>query len=104
MRTWVRRTWFIGVDDGPAVLCTVGGQGLGFGICFASTGFIFGLRSGARAAVGFFVRLPVGLVVAFPAHQRVAFEPDCELAFFFLAVARLVIVRIVPAIGKENIL
>src|SRR5690606_759364 len=41
---------------------------------------------GGCTGIGFFVGLPVRLFIAVPANQGVAFEPDGELALFFLAV------------------
>src|SRR5690606_1355920 len=57
-----------------------------------------------RARVGLLEWLPVWLLVTFPAYQMVAFEPDAEAALLGRAVARLVIIRVVPAIAAEDVL
>src|SRR5690606_42110286 len=48
--------------------------------------------------------LPIWLLVTFPANQGVALKPDGEGALLALAVARLVQVGVVPAVGVENVL
>src|SRR5690606_34359010 len=57
-----------------------------------------------RAGIGSLERLTVRLRVSFPAYQGIAFEPDTEAALFRLAVARLAVIGIVPAVAAEDVL
>src|SRR5690606_18086843 len=76
------------------------------GIGASRVGADLALRLGVLACAG--VRLLEGLsvrlLVAFPTQQAVAIEPDRELALLFFAVAGLVIVGVIPAIGPEYVL
>src|SRR5690606_9009183 len=58
----------------------------------------------SRAGICSLERLTVLLRVSFPAYQGIAFEPDTEAALFRLAVARLAVIGIVPAVAAEDVL
>lgn len=57
-----------------------------------------------HAGVGFLERLPVGLGVALPVVETIAFKPNGEFALLLFAIPRFVKVGIIPAIAAEYVL
>src|SRR3546814_14974185 len=103
-----------GVLGGRVFGCAVGGGAVrggtgaaydGAGLCRCLLGRVIGTDLAvailcigvfAAAGVGFLEGLPFWLLVAFPAHHSLTFEPAGQFSFLFVAVARLVIVWVIP--------